>query len=72
MRDLQLEEIGIESKDVVDMDELLASQENSVDDGEAMPESEEEVVEEDDDDDDEEAEEISDEADEPDAEIENT
>ncbi len=68
MRDLQLEELGIESKDVVDMDELLSAEETSTEEVTEMPEDDDDTIDEDDDEDDED-DEISDEGDEPDAEI---
>jgi hypothetical protein len=66
MRDLQLEEIGIDSNDhgIIDRDELFASDETS----DEMPESDDDSVNDDDDDDDDD--ELADEGDEPEAEIE--
>lgn len=68
MRDLQLEEIGIDSNDhgIVDNDEIFASDAESSDE---MPEDDDDEIDEDEDED-EDDDEISDEGDEPDAEIE--
>lgn len=68
MRDLQLEEIGIDSNDhgIVEEDAMFATEGES---SEEMPEDDDDEIS-DDEDDDEDDDEISDEGDEPDAEIE--